>query len=154
MNTMCFILSKLLFCLVREDVIFSGWSDVYLENCLWMQYTCTIIFPAYTDTCKLLVFNVCLIQRSVPLPVLVIGDLSFFKQFPVFRKESPHVVFRKLQKEYGGLYAFKLGSAWFLVLSKIDVVKEALLHKQDQFSGRIRGYSGKVKMLLKFFSHN
>ena len=68
----------------------------------------------------------------------------FFWQFAVFRKELPHVVFKNLQNVYGDLFSVKLGTSWVVILSNIDIVKEALLRKQDQFSGRISAYTGEV----------
>ena len=65
------------------------------------------------------------------------------------RKESLHTIFKKLQKDYGGLFSIKLGTSWVVVLNNIDVVKEALLRKQDQFSGRISAYTGEVKCFRK-----
>ena len=58
-------------------------------------------------------------------------------------KRPPHVVFKELAREYGDVFSVKFASHWVVVLNNIDVVKEALLRKQDQFAGRPEVFSGK-----------
>ncbi|XP_072044030.1 steroid 17-alpha-hydroxylase/17,20 lyase-like isoform X2 [Amphiura filiformis] len=41
-----------------------------------------------------------------------------------------------MTKKYGNIIAVKMGQRWTVVLNQIDVVKEALLRKPDEFAGR------------------
>ncbi|XP_077989250.1 steroid 17-alpha-hydroxylase/17,20 lyase-like [Glandiceps talaboti] len=54
---------------------------------------------------------------------------------------NPHKSFVNLAKKYGDIFSIKLGSHNIVVLNSIELVKEALLKKENDFMGRPYMYS-------------
>ncbi|XP_072044008.1 steroid 17-alpha-hydroxylase/17,20 lyase-like [Amphiura filiformis] len=50
--------------------------------------------------------------------------------------DKPHVKFEKMTQKYGNVFSVKIGQRWMVVLNQIDVVRDALLRKPDEFAGR------------------
>ncbi|KAM4703862.1 steroid 17-alpha-hydroxylase/17,20 lyase [Rhinophrynus dorsalis] len=51
---------------------------------------------------------------------------------------QPHILFCGLQKKYGKLYSFKMGSHYVVVVNNYEHAKEVLLKKGKMFAGRPR----------------
>ncbi|XP_041485099.1 steroid 17-alpha-hydroxylase/17,20 lyase-like [Lytechinus variegatus] len=69
--------------------------------------------------------------RGFPL----VGSLFSFN-------DSMEKIFPAWIKQYGDIFAFKLGEHWMVVLNHQEVIKEALLKQGVQFAGRPRFPSG------------
>ncbi|XP_053306375.1 steroid 17-alpha-hydroxylase/17,20 lyase [Spea bombifrons] len=50
----------------------------------------------------------------------------------------PHILFCSLQKKYGSLYSFKMGSHYMVIVNNHEHAKEVLLKKGKTFAGRPR----------------
>ncbi|XP_007938214.1 steroid 17-alpha-hydroxylase/17,20 lyase [Orycteropus afer afer] len=68
--------------------------------------------------------------KSLPFLPLV-GSLPFLP-----RHGHPHINFFKLQKKYGPIYSFRLGTNTTVVVGNHQLAKEVLLKKGKEFSGR------------------
>ncbi|XP_006811118.1 cytochrome P450 1A1-like [Saccoglossus kowalevskii] len=55
--------------------------------------------------------------------------------------KEPHLTLTKYGKKYGDVFAIRIGSQPVIVLNSIDVIKEALVKKQNDFAGRPYFYS-------------
>ncbi|XP_072044019.1 steroid 17-alpha-hydroxylase/17,20 lyase-like isoform X1 [Amphiura filiformis] len=69
-----------------------------------------------------------------PTGLPVVGNMFDFV-------DTPHVKFKEMTKKYGNVIAVKMGQQWMIVLNQIDVVRDALLRKPDEFAGRPDFYS-------------
>lgn len=65
-----------------------------------------------------------------PIGLPVVGNL------PIFRLGSSHQKLAEIANIYGPVFSIKLGRTDVLVLSSIDSVKEALIQRGSDFSGR------------------
>lgn len=66
------------------------------------------------------------------LPTLpFVGSLLFLP-----RSGHPHVNFFKLQKKYGPIYSFRLGTKTTVMVGDHQLAKEVLIKKGKEFSGR------------------
>ncbi|XP_077862993.1 cytochrome P450 1A5-like [Saccoglossus kowalevskii] len=54
---------------------------------------------------------------------------------------DPHLTLVNYGKEYGDVFTMKIGSQPVIVLNSLDVIKEALVKKQNDFAGRPYFYS-------------
>ena len=62
----------------------------------------------------------------------------------MFRGNTPpYEILKDMAKKYGDVFSIKVATSWVIVLNSIDVVKDSLLRKQDQFSGRCPTYTSK-----------
>ncbi|XP_003409011.1 steroid 17-alpha-hydroxylase/17,20 lyase [Loxodonta africana] len=68
--------------------------------------------------------------KSLPFLPLV-GSLPFLP-----RHGHPHINFFKLQKKYGPIYSFRLGTATYVVVGQYQLAREVLIKKGREFSGR------------------
>ncbi|ESO82456.1 hypothetical protein LOTGIDRAFT_54271, partial [Lottia gigantea] len=68
--------------------------------------------------------------RGVPL----LGYLPFFG-------DSPHLTFMKLREKYGNIFSIQMGSLPAVVIHGKDLIKEALVNRGDDFSGRPQFFS-------------
>ncbi|KXJ29428.1 cytochrome P450 1A1 [Exaiptasia diaphana] len=64
-----------------------------------------------------------------PWSLPVVGNIFLFGS-------SPHKNVTKLAKHYGDVFSMKLGSRDVVLLNSVDVVKEALVKRASDFSGR------------------
>ncbi|XP_072044006.1 cytochrome P450 1A1-like isoform X2 [Amphiura filiformis] len=64
-----------------------------------------------------------------PMGLPIVGNMLDFV-------DKPHVKFKEMTKKYGNVFSVKMGQRWTVVLNQIDVVRDALLRKQDEFAGR------------------
>ncbi|KAK6171115.1 hypothetical protein SNE40_019372 [Patella caerulea] len=71
--------------------------------------------------------------RGVPL----FGYLPFFGT-------HPHITFRKLRQKYGDIFKVQMGSFPAVVISGKELIKEALVKKGDDFSGRPNFYMNTI----------
>ncbi|XP_077869766.1 steroid 17-alpha-hydroxylase/17,20 lyase-like [Saccoglossus kowalevskii] len=55
--------------------------------------------------------------------------------------QNPQISFMKLAKKYGDIFSIQLGSHKIVVLNNVQLVKEALVRKQNDFAGRPYVYS-------------
>ncbi|XP_077862966.1 cytochrome P450 1A5-like [Saccoglossus kowalevskii] len=55
--------------------------------------------------------------------------------------KEPHLTLTKYGKKYGDVFTMKIGSQPVIVLNSLDVIKEALVKKQNDFAGRPYFYS-------------
>ncbi|ESO90623.1 hypothetical protein LOTGIDRAFT_178826 [Lottia gigantea] len=69
------------------------------------------------------------------LPLL--GYLPFFGEFP-------YKTFKKLRRQYGDIFSVQMGSFPAVVLNGRELIKEALVNRGDDFSGRPNFYSSQV----------
>ncbi|XP_070545942.1 steroid 17-alpha-hydroxylase/17,20 lyase-like [Ptychodera flava] len=58
--------------------------------------------------------------------------------------EDPIGVFEGLAKTYGDIFSFKMGADRYVLLCNIELVREALVQKQDAFAGRAWTYTGEI----------
>ncbi|XP_048407378.1 steroid 17-alpha-hydroxylase/17,20 lyase isoform X1 [Stegostoma tigrinum] len=70
------------------------------------------------------------IPKSLPSWPLIGSLLSLRSDLP------PHLLFQKLQKSYGSMFSFMLGSHYVLVINNYEYAKEVLLKKSRIFAGR------------------
>lgn len=106
-----------------------NWA-VYLESCLGYPtalYAISIVFAIFLGW---LIFS----RRPSNLPpgpwgLPVVGNIFLFGF-------SPHRNVTKLAKQYGDVFSMKLGSRQVVILNTVDSVKEALVHRGSDFSGR------------------
>eukprot|EP00061_Rhincodon_typus_P003787 g20961.t1 len=68
--------------------------------------------------------------KSLPSWPLIGSLLSLRSDLP------PHLLFQKLQKSYGSMFSFMLGSHYVLVINNYEYAKEVLLKKGRIFAGR------------------
>ncbi|XP_077870221.1 cytochrome P450 1A5-like [Saccoglossus kowalevskii] len=54
---------------------------------------------------------------------------------------DPHLTLTRYGKKYGDVFTIKIGSQPVIVLNSLDVIKEALVKKQNDFAGRPYFYS-------------
>ncbi|XP_072044014.1 cytochrome P450 1A1-like isoform X3 [Amphiura filiformis] len=79
------------------------------------------------------------IRRPIGMPpgptgLPVVGNMFDFA-------DKPHVKFKEMTKKYGNVITVKVGQRWMVVLNQIDIVRDALLRKPDEFAGRPDFYS-------------
>ncbi|XP_070546406.1 cytochrome P450 1A5-like [Ptychodera flava] len=58
--------------------------------------------------------------------------------------EDPIGAFEGLSKTYGDIFSFKMGADRYVLLCNIELVREALVEKQDAFAGRAWSYFGDI----------
>ncbi|XP_072042983.1 cytochrome P450 1A4-like [Amphiura filiformis] len=69
-----------------------------------------------------------------PMGLPIVGNMFSFM-------DEPHIKFKEMTKQYGNIFAVKMGQRWTVVLNQIDVVRDALLKKPVEFAGRPDLYS-------------
>ncbi|XP_022097079.1 steroid 17-alpha-hydroxylase/17,20 lyase-like [Acanthaster planci] len=69
-------------------------------------------------------------------------SIPLLGNFNVFMSNRPiYKVLKELADKYGSIFSLKLPMGRFVVLSEVDVIREAFLHRSEDFSGRPYVYS-------------
>ncbi|XP_072046600.1 cytochrome P450 1A1-like [Amphiura filiformis] len=97
----------------------------------------TITVALLTILASLIYWNVRRPRGMPPGPtgLPILGNLLDFGDKP------PYVTFKEMTKKYGNVFSVKMGQRWMVVLNQIDIVKDALVRKPDEFAGRPDLYS-------------
>ncbi|KAK6186103.1 hypothetical protein SNE40_008204 [Patella caerulea] len=110
------------------------------------EITTYITDPSYRTQISLVTFVLTLICAKIilnlvrennlppgPIGVPVLGYLPFFGT-------HPHLTFNKLREKYGDIFSIKMGSFPAIVISGKALIKETLVTRGDDFSGRPNFY--------------
>ncbi|XP_041067934.1 cytochrome P450 2J1-like isoform X1 [Carcharodon carcharias] len=74
-------------------------------------------------------------RRPVSFPPGPI-NLSFLGNFLQLSPAAPHQSLKKLGRKYGNIFSLSLGAEFLLILDGSSIVREALVHHGEAFSGR------------------
>ena len=75
-----------------------------------------------------------------PFPLPFIGNILLFKS-----KDHWDTVFKKVNKKYGPIFTFWMGSNPFIIISDAEIAREAF--RKNEFAGRTESYFGKLASL-------
>src|ERR1700761_2045040 len=80
-----------------------------------------------------------------PLPLPFIGNILLFKS-----KDHWDTVFRKVNKKYGPIFTFWMGSNPFVIISDAEIARGAF--RKNEFAGRTESFFGNLQS--NFFKKN